>query len=87
MHDTWEGPIRGSRAWWRGLGQAKAPAEESADAAPAEMAPETAKQGKDKNIRWELVRRIKQEIRDGKYDTPEKWDAALDRLLDRLDDS
>jgi hypothetical protein len=37
-------------------------------------------------IRWELVNRVRQEITDGTYETPEKWDVALDRLMDRLED-
>lgn len=38
-------------------------------------------------IRTELVQRVRQEIAAGTYDTPEKWDAALDRLFDRLDNA
>lgn len=37
-------------------------------------------------VRQELVSRIRQEIDDGVYDTPEKFQAALDRLADRLED-
>jgi hypothetical protein len=33
----------------------------------------------------ELVARVRQEILAGTYDTPEKFEAALDRLADRLD--
>src|SRR5436190_15735070 len=36
-------------------------------------------------IRLDLVQRVRREIADGTYETPEKWDAALDRLLDRLE--
>jgi negative regulator of flagellin synthesis FlgM len=36
------------------------------------------------DIRADLVERVRREIEAGTYDTPEKWDAALDRLLDRL---
>jgi hypothetical protein len=36
-------------------------------------------------FRAALVDQIRREIAKGTYDTPEKWDAALDRLLDRLD--
>jgi hypothetical protein len=38
----------------------------------------------DGEIRADLVERVRREIAAGTYDTPEKWDAALDRLLDRL---
>jgi anti-sigma28 factor (negative regulator of flagellin synthesis) len=38
----------------------------------------------DKHIRKELVERVRREIEAGTYDTPEKWDAALDRLLERM---
>jgi hypothetical protein len=36
-------------------------------------------------IRTDLISRVREEIAAGRYDTPEKWDAALDRLLARLD--
>ena len=32
------------------------------------------------DIRADLVARVRQEIADGAYDTPERWDAALDKL-------
>ena len=45
---------------------------EENDTAPAE------------DIRTDLVERVRREIAAGTYDTPEKWDAALDRLWERL---
>ena len=36
------------------------------------------------DIRTDLVERVRREIAAGTYDTPEKWDAALERLRDRL---
>jgi hypothetical protein len=36
-------------------------------------------------IRRDLVERVRREIAAGTYDTPEKWQAALDRLHDQLD--
>lgn len=36
------------------------------------------------DIREELVARVRLEIMAGMYDTPEKWEVALDRLADRL---
>ncbi len=35
-------------------------------------------------IRTELVERVRREIAAGTYETPEKWEAAFDRLLDTL---
>jgi hypothetical protein len=35
-------------------------------------------------IRQDLVARVRREIAEGTYDTPEKWAAALDRLGDDL---
>jgi negative regulator of flagellin synthesis FlgM len=37
-------------------------------------------------IRWELVERIRREIAAGSYETSEKLDMALDRLLERLEE-
>ena len=36
------------------------------------------------DIRTDLVERVRREIAAGTYDTPEKWEAALDCLLERL---
>jgi hypothetical protein len=35
-------------------------------------------------IRADLVARVRREIAAGTYETPEKWEAALERLLRRL---
>jgi hypothetical protein len=32
----------------------------------------------------DLVRRVRQAIADGVYDTPDRWQGALDRLMDRV---
>ena len=39
----------------------------------------------DADVRHELVSRVRQEILAGTYDTPEKFEEALDRLASRLD--
>lgn len=39
----------------------------------------------DVNFRADLVARIRREIAEGTYDTPEKMEIALDRLLGRLE--
>jgi hypothetical protein len=72
-----KGPITRSREWWY-----EAP-EEVAAPVGGRLAPpaDTAESG----LRHELVARIRGEIAAGTYDTPERWEAALDRLLDRLD--
>jgi anti-sigma28 factor (negative regulator of flagellin synthesis) len=38
-----------------------------------------------RDIRWALVDRIRQEIALGTYDTDEKLEKALERLLDEVD--
>lgn len=79
--DELVGPVRGTAAWWQGTAAPPLPPEVSAQ---AEEKP--AKKRKDAApIRTELVERIKKEIAAGTYDTPEKWEAALDCLLDRLE--
>jgi hypothetical protein len=65
-----QGPITRDRPWW------------TADAGPE---PTELQLVEDQPIRTELVERIRREIAEGTYDTPEKWEIALDRLLDRLD--
>jgi hypothetical protein len=39
----------------------------------------------DAPVRHLLIQRVRREIAEGTYDTPEKLEAALDRLLRRLD--
>jgi Anti-sigma-28 factor, FlgM len=36
-------------------------------------------------IRVDLVARIRQEIAEGRYDTVEKWDAAVEHMFARLE--
>ncbi|MBV9123678.1 MAG: flagellar biosynthesis anti-sigma factor FlgM [Planctomycetes bacterium] len=36
----------------------------------------------DAPIRRDLVERIRREIAEGTYETPEKWEAALERFLE-----
>jgi hypothetical protein len=37
-----------------------------------------------RKIRTELVERVRREIAEGTYDTPEKFQAALDRLIEHM---
>jgi negative regulator of flagellin synthesis FlgM len=75
-----EGPIRGNNAWWRACGPQPEP-----PAQPVKTTRNNTNKLEEKGIRKELVQRIRGEIAAGTYDTPEKWEAALDRLIDRLD--
>jgi hypothetical protein len=36
-------------------------------------------------MRLDLIERVRHEIAAGVYDTPEKWELALDRLLEDLE--
>lgn len=38
----------------------------------------------DSPMRVDLIARVRQEIADGTYDTPDRWEEALDRLADQL---
>ncbi len=75
-----EGPIRGSHAWWR----ATAPQSESEAVKKPAAKTRNSSKLEDTGIRKDLVDRVRQEIQAGTYDTQEKWDAALDRLLERM---
>jgi hypothetical protein len=66
----YKGPVTGDRTWWP-----RSPEELLGDDVPGLDDP---------NIRADLVRRIRAEIAAGTYDTPEKWEAALDKLWKRL---
>ena len=67
------GPVTRNRAWWK---VAPEPLDADAPRLNACSASE---------IRTDLVSRVRREIAEGRYDTPQKWNAALDRLLDRLE--
>ncbi len=75
-----KGPISHARSWWVGEDAETAPGETAANAATGNS-PAPA----DGSIRADLVERIRREIADGTYETPEKWDIALSRLLNRLE--
>ena len=79
--DELQGPVRGTSAWWQGTG---ATSEQPVDGTPIEQ-PLGKKKKDARPIRTELVARIRKEIAAGTYDTQEKWEAALDRLLDRIE--
>jgi len=66
-----EGPISGTRDWWHTL-EGNNEAGTPADA-------------KEPLFRAALVEQVRREIAAGTYDTPEKWEIALDRLLARLE--
>ena len=80
--DDLPGPVRGSRAWWDGTG---APPDPS-DGPPNQEKPQKRRRtSKDAApMRMDLVDRIRNEIAAGTYDTQEKWETALDRMLDTL---
>jgi hypothetical protein len=80
--DEIPGPVRGSAAWWQGMSP---PPEPTADAGPAPPPQRRRSTKEAKPIRTELVERVRKEIAAGTYDTDEKWEAALECLLGRLD--
>jgi hypothetical protein len=57
------------------------PPDRGASAVPAELKAETA--GPD-GVRHGLVAHVRQLIADGAYDTPERWEAAQERLFQSL---
>ena len=76
--DPLPGPLRGSPAWWHGRKEDDPPADEPTPTPPPARAKRPRKPRK---IRTELVERVRAEIAAGTYDTPERFQAALDRLL------
>jgi hypothetical protein len=68
-----KGPVSRTRTCWKkGQREERVGRGATARKQPAEGA-----------IRQELVERVRREIAAGTYETPEKWEAALDRFLDR----
>lgn len=71
-----DGPVRGTSAWWHSA--------HAEDISKNILWVES--HDSDHEIRVDLVARVRKEIAAGTYDTPERWQAALDLMLDRLDD-
>ncbi|MFN4260371.1 MAG: flagellar biosynthesis anti-sigma factor FlgM [Gemmataceae bacterium] len=82
---TLTGPITWERPWWPRHEDSTTQALLEVDvenAADPGIVPDL----EDPDIRADLVRRVRQEIAEGTYDTPDKWDKALDRLFEDLDE-
>ena len=76
------GPLRGTSVWWHGRSDGAGPTSDDEQ----QRRPDSvgAQEDEEPMIRKELVERVRREIAAGDYDTPERWEAALDRLFDRL---
>jgi len=86
--DLLQGPVSRHRDWWDST---EFDSIEAMLNTPQRRESTALKEAKTKRpkpdapIRTELVQRIKKEIADGTYDTPEKWEAALDRMIGDLE--
>lgn len=84
-----EGPVTRERSWWhaslaeRTHANVMGHCNERSDTME-QLVGETS--CPDPDIRHDLVARVRREIAAGTYETPEKWDLALDRLLQRLEE-
>ena len=84
--DPLVGPLRGTSAWWHGQPADEQPAADGAPVPsdPSPTAPTRTRKRGPRKIRSELVERVRAEIAAGTYDTPDKFQAALERLLERM---
>jgi len=65
------GPVRRTTTGWPSASADSPPRRESTDLVSTN----------DPTVRWELVQQIRREIAAGRYETPEKLECALERLL------
>lgn len=79
---SFRGPVRGTETWWRGL--QPQPESTPTEEKHKKVTKKTTDAENDPQIRKDLVDRVRKEIAAGTYDTQDKWEAALDSLLDRL---
>jgi anti-sigma28 factor (negative regulator of flagellin synthesis) len=79
-----QGPITRDCPWWLDV-EAEAAVSEAPTSAMPDLDSANLDPSNSPPIREDLVARVRQEIADGTYETPEKWEIALDRLLDRLE--
>ncbi|HLN31119.1 MAG TPA: hypothetical protein VK395_25485 [Gemmataceae bacterium] len=87
--DCLEGPVSRTTRNWNEIAASKGSGSppNSMDQGP-EQDPESqfaGQSGASSGIRWELVKRVRREIAGGVYETPEKWEAALEGMLRILD--
>ena len=73
------GPVSKARVWWR----CPAAAAETTNDLTIATSP-TAEALPEEDIRHDLVARVRREIAEGTYDTPDKWETAIARLVNRL---
>jgi hypothetical protein len=78
-----EGPVSRRRGRWKHPDAAAGPGPGPEPGPANRGGQETA--GTAQPIRWELVERVRREIAAGTYETPEKMEKALERLLEQLD--
>jgi hypothetical protein len=79
-----QGPVTRDRGWWTFPNLDPMPNLAPDDLKACDPLREKSIAG-DEPIRTELVERIRREIAEGTYDTPDKWEIALDRLFHRLE--
>ncbi len=79
------GPLRGTAAWWRGMGATPESSGEGTQVELCNRGQNTQRLHDDPEIRADLVERVRNKIAAGAYDRPDIWEKTLDRLLDRLD--
>ena len=70
------GPVSRSRRNWKFPPATASPVKRGATRRLASAMPE---------IRRSLVARVRSEIESGRYDTPDRWEAALERLISRME--
>lgn len=78
-----QGPVTRTRSWWSDWSPSGGTSRGSREV--WNMSDRTEKPKFEPEVRTELVQRVRGEIAAGTYDTPEKWEEALDRLLERLE--
>ncbi len=76
-----KGPVSRSRAWWQ-----ESPGEDIHMDGSAAVG-ESFRDQRASGMRLDLIARVRREIAAGTYDTPDKMEAALDRLIERIDRS
>jgi hypothetical protein len=88
--DLLQGPVSRHRGWWNCTefdSMEVMPNQPSCRQSPTRRRTAERRPPPDAPIRTDLVERIRKEIAEGSYDTPQKFEAALDRLLDRLEEN
>jgi len=85
LASTLKGPVTQVRRWWPRAIEERMDEARTSPRNRRNRNEDAVPRVSDPDIRADLVLRVRREIAAGTYDTPDKWEMALDQLFDSLE--